>query len=531
MMEHRSFPDGSPERPALSGVWSPKAVGAAADLAGRDDFTLGNVTIRPSIRTIAGPGGDVMIEPRVMEVLTALADARGRVLTRTDLISRCWRGQVVGDDSINRAISESRRALRGAGADVVIETVPKIGYRIADTRQPLPPAIDQHEPSSRPRRAFLVATGGSALALATVIGLRLSHHATDPRVAELLDRGQQALRDEAPNSTEQGVGFFREATRLDTSNAAAWGLLAMALRNAAEYAPRATIAMTISNCQAAARRALTLEPGQADAEAALALLPPIYGDWLKREASLRVVLTRHPDQVDLLSGLGLLLFSVGRVGAAAACSERACSLYPLSPVFQYRRAYHLWALRRVGDADRTIDRAMQLWPTHASVWYARMLIFAGSGRPDAAIRLFRDAEAPKVLPPLVDRAWRATLEALGSVTNAGRDEAVANQMAAAQESGIGCINAILGLSLLGALDEAFVVAEGFLLARGPLITMPGSSKPLVNDQRWRKTMMLFTPATARMRADGRFANLCDLMGLTDYWRLGRVNPDFKHSSR
>lgn len=523
-MERRSFADDK-LRHYDSKLFSRMAVRVSANgLAGREDFALDNVLIRPSLRTIAGPGGDVMVEPRVMEVLLALTDSHGRVLTRADLIDGCWAGQTVGDDSINRAISENRRALRKAGAAFTIETVPKIGYRIAVAAAPQ--AIAAKPPRSLSRRALFVAAGGAAVTTAVAVGLRLSRKQPDRRVAELLDRGQEALRSEATNSTEEGIGFFREAIRLDPEDAKAWGLLALALRNAAEYAPRSDIATAVSACQAAARRANMFEPDQAEAEAALALLPPIYGDWLRCEASLRKVLARHPNQVDLLSGLGMLFFSVGRVRAAATCSERAASLYPLSPIFQYRRAYHLWTLGQIGDADRMIDRAMQLWPTNASVWYARMLIFAGSGRPGAALRMLHDTDAPPAMPPSVNRAWRTTLDTLEQGTSGGRVKVVADQLAAARESGIGCINALLGLSLIGALDEAFVVADGFLLAQGPLITRPGSTRTLISDQRWRKTMMLFTPATAPLRADPRFIRLCDNMGLTEYWRKAGIRPDF-----
>ena len=85
----------------------------------------------------------------------------------------------------------------------------------------------------------------------------------------------------------------------------------------------------------------------------------------------------------------------------------------------------------------------------------------------------------------------------------------------------------MNLSALGKLDEAFDVAEGFLLRRGPLVgnlrtakeDMPG------NDADWRRTMNLFTPATAAMRADPRFKRLCDGIGMTAYWRKRGIWPD------
>ena len=79
-----------------------------ADLAVRDDFTLGLAIVSPSTRTIAGPGGTEDVEPRVMQVLVILAENAGHVVTRDTLFRRCWGGVYVGDDSLNRAIAGVR---------------------------------------------------------------------------------------------------------------------------------------------------------------------------------------------------------------------------------------------------------------------------------------------------------------------------------------------------------------------------------------------------------------------------------------
>ncbi|QIQ86035.1 winged helix-turn-helix domain-containing protein [Erythrobacter sp.] len=101
------------------------------DLAHHSDFALGPVRVRPSLRRIVGPDGEAMLEPKVMQVLIALSDPIGALLSRDDLIDRCWDGRVIGDTSINRVISLLRGALRDvAGEAVVVENVPKVGYRL-----------------------------------------------------------------------------------------------------------------------------------------------------------------------------------------------------------------------------------------------------------------------------------------------------------------------------------------------------------------------------------------------------------------
>src|SRR3546814_20678143 len=78
-------------------------------------------------------GAEEIIEPRVMQVLLALAEARSEIVRREDLTERCWEGRIVGEDAINRVLSRLRRVAEGIGeASFRIETITKVGYRLAD---------------------------------------------------------------------------------------------------------------------------------------------------------------------------------------------------------------------------------------------------------------------------------------------------------------------------------------------------------------------------------------------------------------
>jgi hypothetical protein len=89
--------------------------------------------------------------------------------------------------------------------------------------------------------------------------------------------------------------------------------------------------------------------------------------------------------------------------------------------------------------------------------------------------------------------------------------------------------AIQVLSLLGATDAAFAVADGYLLRRGAVVGSLSTSptQMTVNDQRWRKTVMLFGPTTAGLREDSRFSSLVQAIGLATYWRSRGVSPDYQ----
>ncbi|MEM7703829.1 MAG: winged helix-turn-helix domain-containing protein, partial [Pseudomonadota bacterium] len=158
------------------------------DLAHAHEFTVGPVRVVPSLRTVTGPDGEEVLEPKVMQVLIALnqglAEAGGDILSRDDLIERCWEGRVVGESSINRVISLLRASLKSVcGETLKVENVPKVGYRLllAPEWEPVEPPSKEKEPPSKSeasaaapeagkeRAGFVVLAAGLAALLAIVV--------------------------------------------------------------------------------------------------------------------------------------------------------------------------------------------------------------------------------------------------------------------------------------------------------------------------------------------------------------------------
>src|SRR3954462_12314515 len=81
----------------------------SVDLAREPDFDIGSLRVRPSLRRVLCGGHEEAVQPRVMQVLVALAGAQGAVVSREELIERCWEGVVVGDDSITHSIAKVRQ--------------------------------------------------------------------------------------------------------------------------------------------------------------------------------------------------------------------------------------------------------------------------------------------------------------------------------------------------------------------------------------------------------------------------------------
>ena len=121
------------------------------DLAQEEDFDLGSLRVRPARCEVEVNGISQTLQRRVMQVLVALAEARGSVVSHNDLVIRCWRGLSVSDDAIVRCISMLRKLaaeLSGA-APFAIETIPGVGYRLTSDFVGATP----HRRGHRPQRA------------------------------------------------------------------------------------------------------------------------------------------------------------------------------------------------------------------------------------------------------------------------------------------------------------------------------------------------------------------------------------------
>jgi DNA-binding winged helix-turn-helix (wHTH) protein/TolB-like protein len=102
------------------------------DLSSEAAFRLGGTSIDPASHEATFGRSTERIQAQNLKVLIALAQRRGQLVTREELIRRCWDGRVIGDDVINRAISTLRQFAERAGG-FEIETVPRAGYRLVET--------------------------------------------------------------------------------------------------------------------------------------------------------------------------------------------------------------------------------------------------------------------------------------------------------------------------------------------------------------------------------------------------------------
>lgn len=503
------------------------------DLTGRPDFAVGPLRVSPARRLVAGPAGTATVEPVVMKVFLLLLDAGGAVVTRDDLFSKAWGEVFVGDDSLNRAVTQARKIAPLTSPGLFeIERIPRTGYRLTG---PILDLLNQSDrgsgvPEFAASRRTALAGGAAVLALGAAGLWRERVQSRNAAAERWIARGDVLLHDAVPMEAGEALPPLRSALELDPGNARALGLLALTEETRAHNGGSSDPGETLRAAERAARAALHRDPGEPHARLAMIDISAASLDWSQMEDRLRAIHASAPQNLHIIGSLSSFLQAAGRTSDSWAFNERAAAAAPASPTPQWRRALRLWAVGRNREALISSERLLPLWPRHALVWNARFMILAFTGRVAAAAAMLRNPVAPAANShPVRPAQWLPTFEALADPTRARIAKAKDANLAAARLNPGQATYAAMALSQLGEIDAAFDVTNALLLSKGSLVAgRPIEARSFVaNSPSWCRTQWLFLPPLAAVRADPRFSALCEGIGLAQYWRDRGLGPNLR----
>ncbi|MEQ7874353.1 helix-turn-helix domain-containing protein [Sphingomonas sp. ASV193] len=451
---------------------------------------IAELTVHPAERALAGPAGTVSVEPLVMALLLALAERAGQLVPRRALFEALWASPAVGDDNLNRLVAVLRRRLGDVGAESIeIATVPAQGYSLR-----LRPSAAQAPEATRAQAL------GQALD-----SWRLALPQPDPVAIALIERAAAAV----------------------PGDAALWGWLAMLYRHAAEYAAPTEADDHVLACERASGQALAIDSGQVEAATALVSVAPLYGRWSDSARRLGVLCDANPAHPVPHNDLAVLEMATGQVRAAIERRRPLIARDPLAALHGYKTVYQNWSFGDLTTMDHAADAAVQLHPRHPAAWLARFWTFAFTARAAAALAMLDGPVRPAFAPPML-AYLRDAVGAAIEPGDDGRERAVERARAFAAAGPSPAIQAMFGLSLLGRIDDLFAVAWAYYLRDGdrPVPLQVAGEQPRLNEQHGRLTQILFTPVFAGVRDDPRFGDLCERIGLSDYWDEAGVTPDY-----
>jgi len=103
-------------------------------MSNHDDhlYEFGPFRLIPRDRLLLRDGQPVQLTPKAFETLMLLVQNRGRVVDKSTLIESVWPDTFVDENTLTRNISTLRKAMgEDRDGNQYIETVPKLGYRLA----------------------------------------------------------------------------------------------------------------------------------------------------------------------------------------------------------------------------------------------------------------------------------------------------------------------------------------------------------------------------------------------------------------
>ncbi|NJC04589.1 DNA-binding winged helix-turn-helix (wHTH) protein/tetratricopeptide (TPR) repeat protein [Sphingomonas kaistensis] len=466
-----------------------------SDLPTRDDFRIGDLRISPSRRLVEGPNGTHHVEPQFMLVFLRLLDAEGQVVTRRELFVECWGSASVGDDSLNRAIAGVRQIARAVGSLAIsLETIPRTGY-------------------------VLRRSSGASTPVDAASGL-----------PEAVDDAFGCWRAGLPGPDLDVIARLDRCLQDERGSARGWGMKAVLLRKAVEYSPPNACSDLLTACEAAARRALAIDPWQSDALVARAGVMPMFGNWLAVRKRLEEVLDHDPGHMPARHDLAVLEMATGRPSAARPLIAALIDEDPLAATFYYKRMYHCWNFGELEEMERVATRALQLWPQHPAIWSARFWTLLFTGRAEQARCFVQDEYVRPALPPVMVTLL-GDLAALcgGSADDEKRCALVERAAGLVVRAPVMAVAALMALLALGEAPRVLDLAYSYYLGRGSQVTplWSNADDARISDQYRRITQLLFLPCASELRALAGFEDLCRDLGFSAYWQGAGLQPDFR----
>ncbi|MGB6987297.1 MAG: winged helix-turn-helix domain-containing protein, partial [Candidatus Aquilonibacter sp.] len=125
---------------------------------------LGKLTIDDEALVIALDGRTLPAPPKVVELILALGERRGDVLTKQTLLERLWPQGYADDATLWQTIYLARKLLAKTG-QASIETQPRRGYRIVVVVSPSPSTSLGTGSAARPRSRGTVSRHAAGVAM------------------------------------------------------------------------------------------------------------------------------------------------------------------------------------------------------------------------------------------------------------------------------------------------------------------------------------------------------------------------------
>jgi TolB-like protein/DNA-binding winged helix-turn-helix (wHTH) protein/Tfp pilus assembly protein PilF len=196
---------------------------------------------------------------------------------------------------------------------------------------------------------------------------------------------ERRTRDDLSRALE----YFQQSVKLDPDYARGWSALAWVLITRGEGAEGSTFEEGYRDGRAAAERALQLDPGLAEAHAAIGRIKRGYEwDWAGADAALQKALALEPQNSVVLLGASSLQASLGHFDEAVALNRRAVEIDPLSVMAHVSLGMHAYYAGQQELAIDAYQKALAISPGGPEAHYLLGLVYLEQAKPQQALAEF-----------------------------------------------------------------------------------------------------------------------------------------------
>ena len=191
----------------------------------------------------------------------------------------------------------------------------------------------------------------------------------------------------------RAISHFIRATQIDPSYAAPYAGLAHAWWMRGVFGPL-SLKEVAPSAMAAARKALELDDGLAEAYAAQAYVQGIFDwDWAGAEETIRRAIDLDPNSMEAHYVYALLLMALGRFPEAITQIDDAAELDPLSAQVHSTFGRILYRARKFDEAILRLNRAIELEPRNAGAYVRLGDVYDQMGKHVEALAFYESGRA------------------------------------------------------------------------------------------------------------------------------------------
>jgi TolB-like protein/class 3 adenylate cyclase len=184
--------------------------------------------------------------------------------------------------------------------------------------------------------------GGTGILLAAGEEAALRKRPTDLSAYDLYLLGSAAFRRETRESVDEAVRLLEQSVEIDPGFARGWTRLSLAYMAQSDWFDDNFQVEGEQLRLEAAQRAVRLDPQDADAHLALAMMLGLNGDFAQSEVEFETALNLNPNSADILTAYSRAASGFGKPERGVELAERAIRLNPNLPVaanHAYRSVY------------------------------------------------------------------------------------------------------------------------------------------------------------------------------------------------